>query len=137
MKNKIHKYDFLIVGAGMIGCLTALSLVKKKFKVLVIEKENLRIEDTRTLAVNAKSRDFLKELNLWDDLKETQPIQNIYIKDYINSKELIFENKEEEMGTVIYNKELLLKTRGILLYKKLLYKYIVTKIYISIQNKVI
>ena len=121
MKNKIHKYDFLIVGAGMFGCLTALLLIKKKFKVLVIEKDNLRIEDTRTLAVNAKSRDLLKKLNLWNDLKETQPIQNIYIKDYINSKELIFENKEEEMGTVIYNKELLLKTRGILLYKKLLY----------------
>ena len=38
MKNKIHKYDFLVVGAGMIGCLTALSLLKKKFKVLIIEK---------------------------------------------------------------------------------------------------
>ena len=135
MKNKIHKYDFLIVGAGMIGCLTALSLVKKKFKVLVIEKENLRVEDTRTLAVNAKSRDFLKELNLWDDLKETQPIQNIYIKDYINSKELIFENKEEEMGTVIYNKELLLKTRGILLYKKLLYKNINISIEDLLESK--
>ena len=135
MKNKIHKYDFLIVGAGMIGCLTALSLVKKKFKVLVIEKENLRVEDTRTLAVNAKSRDFLKELNLWDDLKETQPIQNIYIKDYINSKELIFENKEEEMGTVIYNKELLLKTREILLYKKLLYKSINISIEDLLESK--
>ena len=32
MKNKIYKYDFLIVGAGMIGCLTALSLLKKNCK---------------------------------------------------------------------------------------------------------
>ena len=124
IKNKIHKYDFLIVGAGMIGCLTALSLLKKKFKVLVIDKGNLSINDTRTLAVNAKSRDFLKNLNLWKEIKKTQPIKNIYIKDYINSEELIFENKEEDMGTVIYNKELLSKARKILLNKKSIYKNI-------------
>ena len=31
MKNKIFKYDFLIVGGGLIGALTALSLYKKNF----------------------------------------------------------------------------------------------------------
>ena len=34
MKKKIHKYDFLIIGAGLIGSLAALALHKKKFKVL-------------------------------------------------------------------------------------------------------
>ena len=29
MKNKIHKYDFLIVGAGPIGSIAALALVQK------------------------------------------------------------------------------------------------------------
>ena len=124
MKNKIYKYDFLIVGAGMIGCLTALSLLKKKFKVLVIERSDLLGDDSRTLAVNARSRDFLKNLNLWKNLKETQPIKNIYIKDFINSQQLVFENHEEDMGTVIYNKDLLSKTRKILLDSKLLYKNI-------------
>ena len=33
MKNKIHKYDFLIVGAGLIGTLTALALQKKNFNL--------------------------------------------------------------------------------------------------------
>lgn len=130
IKNKIHKYDFLIVGAGMIGCLTALSLLQKKFKVLVIDKGNLSINDTRTLAVNANSRDFLKNLNLWNSLKQTQPIKNIYIKDYFNSEELIFENKEEDMGTVVYNKELLKNVRKVLLDKKSLYK----NINISFEN---
>ena len=100
----------------MIGCLTALSLLKK-FKVLIIEKNNLVNNDTRTLAVNASSRDFLKELNLWNELKQIQPIKNIYIRDYVNSEELVFENKKEDMGSVIYNNELLLKTRSILLKK--------------------
>ena len=124
MKNKIYKYDFLIIGAGLIGCLTALTLLNRKFKVLIIDKGDLSINDNRTLAVNAKSRDFLKSLNIWSELKKTQPIKNIHIKDYINSKEIIFENKKEDMGTVIYNKELLLKVRNILLNKKSLYKNI-------------
>jgi 2-octaprenyl-6-methoxyphenol hydroxylase len=135
IKNKIHKYDFLIIGAGMIGCLTALSLLKKKFKVLVVDKEDLSINDTRTLAVNAKSRDFLKYLNLWDELKQTQPIKNIYIKDYINCEDLIFENKEEDMGTVIYNKDLLFKARKILLDKKSLYKNINVSLEKLLQSK--
>ena len=108
----------------MIGCLTALSLLKKKFKVLVIEKSDLLGDDSRTLAVNARSRDFLKNLNLWKNLKKTQSIKNIYIKDFINSQQLVFENHEEDMGTVIYNKDLLSKTRKILLDRKLLYKNI-------------
>ncbi len=135
LKNKIHKYDFLIVGGGLIGCLTALSLLKKKFKVLVIDKGDLSINDSRTLAVNAKSRDFLKNLNLWNNLRQIQPIKNIYIKDYINSKDLIFENKEEDMGTVIYNKDLLKKVRKILLDKKLLYKNIDVSLIKSLQSK--
>ena len=53
MKNKIHKYDFLIVGAGLIGSIAALALVKKKFRVLVLDKENIIPKDSRTLAVNA------------------------------------------------------------------------------------
>ena len=40
MKNKINNYDFLIVGAGLIGAIAALALFQKKFKVLVIDKDN-------------------------------------------------------------------------------------------------
>ena len=39
MKNKIHNYDFLIVGAGLIGSIAAYSLHKNKFKVLIIDKK--------------------------------------------------------------------------------------------------
>ena len=38
MKNKIYNYDFLIIGAGLIGCLAALELIRKNYKVLVIDK---------------------------------------------------------------------------------------------------
>ena len=64
MKNKIHNYDFLIIGAGLIGSLTALALNKKKFKVLAVDKESKKLQDKRTLAVNANSKDFLVQLGI-------------------------------------------------------------------------
>jgi len=119
MKNKIHKYDFLIVGAGLIGALAGLELSKKKFKVLVVEKNNQSLLDQRTLAINANSRDFLKSLGLWHKLVN-EPIQKIIIKDQINDSPLEFEDLNEPMGSVIYNKDLLLKTRSQLKIKNIL-----------------
>ena len=107
MKNKIHKYDFLIVGAGLIGTIAALSLVEKKFKVLVIDKQNKINSDNRTLAVNANSIDFLKQLGIWSRLKfQPQPISKIFIRDDINKKPLVFENEDEPMGNVIFNRDM-------------------------------
>ncbi len=123
MKNKIHKYDFLIVGAGLIGTIAALALIKKKFKVLVIDKNNRTFEDNRTLAVNANSVDFLKSLGIWNDLRsKPQPIDKIVIKDYINKNPLIFENVNEPMGNVIFNKEIY--KRAVLKLKK--FKILIT-----------
>ena len=73
MKNKILKYDCLIIGSGLLGSLLAISLIKKQYKVLVIEKEGLSdgaFSDQRTLAVNANSRNFLKSIDLWDKLNK-------------------------------------------------------------------
>ena len=62
------------------------------------------------MAVNANSKDFLKSLDIWNNLKnKPQKINKIIIKDSINKSPLIFENKKEEMGNVIFNNELLLK----------------------------
>ena len=107
MKNKIYKYDFLIIGAGLIGAIAALSLVKKKFKVLVIDKKNSINKDKRTLAVNANSVDFLKKLGIWNELKiKPQPINKIVIQDNYNTQDLVFENDKETMGNVIFNKDM-------------------------------
>tara|TARA_B100000575_G_scaffold282540_1_gene274357 strand:+ start:933 stop:2054 length:1122 start_codon:yes stop_codon:yes gene_type:complete len=107
MKNKIYKYDFLIIGAGLIGAIAALALVKKKFKVLVIDKKNSINKDNRTLAVNANSVDFLKKLGIWNKLKiKPQPINKIVIQDNHNTQDLVFENDKESMGNVIFNKDM-------------------------------
>ncbi len=121
MKNKIYKYDFLVVGAGLIGSIAAFALYKNNFKVLVIDKEKNAKFDRRTLAVNANSKDFLIKLGIWASLKSNpQPINKIVIKDYINSSPLIFENPSEAMGNVIHNTELLKIVRNKLEVKKIL-----------------
>ena len=108
MKNKIFKYDFLVVGGGLIGALAGLALHKKNFKVLVIDKKKDILLDKRTLAVNANSKGFLEQLGIWDNLtSQSQSINKIVIKDYINSSPLVFSNRDEPMGSVIFNSEML------------------------------
>ena len=120
MKNKIHKYDFLIVGAGLIGSLAALALYKNNFKVLVVDKEKKILNDRRTLAVNANSKEFLDNLGIWDNLKSTpQSIDKIVIKD-LHNKPIIFENISEPMGSVIFNFEMLKIVRDKLINLKIL-----------------
>ena len=119
MKNKIYNYDFLIIGAGLIGCLAALELIRKNYKVLVIDKNEKQLSDNRTLAVNANSTDFLKNLGLWKNLQsKSEPIKKIFISDYINTKKLTFSHQPEEMGNVIYNKDLLFNSRKKLKLKR-------------------
>ena len=121
MKKKILNYDFLIVGGGLIGSLTAVTLHKKNFKVLVIDKNKNLLVDQRTLAVNANSRKFLNDLNLWTKLKnKSEAIEKIIISDYINRDKIIFENNDESMGSVIFNADLQIILRNYLKKHKLL-----------------
>jgi 2-octaprenyl-6-methoxyphenol hydroxylase len=121
MKNKIFKYDFLIVGGGLIGSLAAIALLKKNLRVLVIEKNKTLPKDQRTLAVNANSRDFLKHLGIWEKLKsEHEPINKILIKDYINKEDLVFHDPQDSMGSVIFNSSLLKIAWDILIQKKII-----------------
>lgn len=124
LKNKIYNCDFLIVGAGLIGSLAALSLLKKNYKVIVLEKSKSISNDNRTLAVNANSRDFLTELGIWSKIsKNCEPIDKIIIKDYINKDNLIFDNHNEPMGSVIFNTELLKIARKELQKNKCIMNY--------------
>ncbi len=125
MKKKIFNYDFLIVGGGLIGSLTAVTLHKKNFKVLVIDKSKNLPLDQRTLAVNANSRKFLNDLNLWTKLKKkSEAIEKIIISDYINRDKIIFENKNESMGSVIFNADLQKILRNYLKKNKLIFNNI-------------
>ena len=137
MKNKIFKYDFLVVGGGLIGSLAALSLYNKKLKVLVIDNKTNIPTDQRTLAVNPNSRDFLDNLGVWSSIR-TKPksIKKIIIKDYINSSPLIFTNNKDAMGNIIYNVDMLKTVRQKLKKLKILKTNININLDKLIPNKI-
>ena len=112
MKKKIHKYDFLIIGGGLIGSIAAVALQQKNFKVLVIEK-NSKSSDNRTLAINSNSKSFLTSLGLWRNFKEKpENINKIVIQDYLNKEPLVFKNTQRPLGYVAYNQEILNKAKN-------------------------
>jgi 2-octaprenyl-6-methoxyphenol hydroxylase len=138
MKNKIFNYDFLVVGAGLIGALTALRLSQSKYKVLIVDKKSQSLKDNRTLAVNANSKDFLGQLGLWQKLKSCpEPINKIEISDSNHIAPLVFENDDEPMGNVILNHELLTSARNALMKKKILFNNIDISLTDILENKVI
>jgi len=65
------KYDVLIVGAGVTGALLFLSLKNKDIKVGLIDSRDSAPNSYRHLSLNNKSMSFLKELDVWDDLRKT------------------------------------------------------------------
>jgi 2-octaprenyl-6-methoxyphenol hydroxylase len=138
MKNKIFNYDFLVVGAGLIGALTALRLSQSKYKVLIVDKKSQPLKDNRTLAVNANSKDFLEQLGLWQKLKSCpEPIDKIEISDSNHITPIVFENDDEPMGSVILNHELLTSAKDDLMKKKILFNNIDISLADILENKVI
>ena len=63
------KYDFIVVGGGLVGCLVSLILSKKNYSVCLVEKKIFKhiISDNFTpLSLTISTIQFLKKHNLWD-----------------------------------------------------------------------
>ncbi|KEI36038.1 2-octaprenyl-6-methoxyphenol hydroxylase [Francisella sp. W12-1067] len=77
------KYDIAIVGGGVVGLLTSLTLAKAKLNIIHIEKDELEVKnDNRSLALSYSSIAFLNTLEIWDKItSSTQPIQKVHISD--------------------------------------------------------
>lgn len=81
-----HHVDVTILGAGLVGALTALFLRKAGLRVAIIEAKDLTLpvlssaipKDRRTTAVSYGSSIILEEAGLWNDLNpHTSPIYTI------------------------------------------------------------
>ena len=67
----------------------------------------------------------------------SEPINKIIIGDYINSKNLFFDQKNESMGSIVYNRDLLSLAHNKLLKNDLIYKNIRINLSHLSENQVI
>lgn len=80
----LKKFDFLVNGGGLVGCLTSLVLSKKNYSVCLIEKNNFKntISDSYLpLSLTISSVEFLKQNKAWDsEIIKSNEIKKLNIK---------------------------------------------------------
>ncbi|MCD6046585.1 MAG: 2-polyprenyl-6-methoxyphenol 4-hydroxylase [Gammaproteobacteria bacterium] len=83
-------YHHIIIGSGLIGTIAAIALAQKSYHpIAIIDAKSLEYLDeqaspldTRTLALNASSIAYLKQLDLWRELAwQTCPIKQVHISE--------------------------------------------------------
>ena len=87
----MKKQKICIIGGGLTGLVTAISLSKLNIKVdLISDDINTNKKSSRTLAISQSNFDFLNRLNFQNNtnIKETAKILNKYSKQL--SKQLGF-----------------------------------------------
>ena len=110
-----QKFDFVISGAGLVGCLVASQLSNLGLKCCLIEKNKIKdipsFDNYSPLSLNYRSYLILKKFNLWEKiLPHAYPIRNLNIKSYHSLNRLAFNAKDidlNELGYVIDRRNLL------------------------------
>ena len=78
------RYDFVVIGGGLAGCMVCLSISSKNKSVCLIEKNRISkiiSDDYSPLSLSINSVNFLKEKNIWDEnLIKSNLIESLYIK---------------------------------------------------------
>ena len=102
-----HQHNIIIVGSGLVGMTLALMLSRQQYKVLILDKsskkELLEVKDFRTSAISQGSSRILKEISIWNKIKnKAQPINEIYVSEGINSNELDFKSEALNEGPLGY-----------------------------------
>ena len=70
--NKIHQYDYIIIGSGFGGSISALRLAEKGYKVLVIEKgKKYEVDDFPKSNWNLKKWIWLPSVGFYGIMKMT------------------------------------------------------------------
>ena len=133
-----NTHEVIVCGAGMIGLTFALLMAEKKVKVCIIDKNDKKLlfgqQDSRTTAISQGSARILRNLGIWDKLKnDFQPINQIFVAEGLGYHDITFDCKnlrEGPLGFIVDNK-LLRKT---LLTEVLKSKYISLKYDTEIFN---
>jgi len=78
----------VVVGAGLVGAVSALLLVQNGYRVTVVEQRSLRCKyaavdpmSTRTIALSERSRQMLEAADLWPDISNC-PIKSVHVSEH-------------------------------------------------------
>ncbi|XXF76695.1 FAD-dependent monooxygenase [Myxococcaceae bacterium GXIMD 01537] len=72
--------DVLVVGAGPTGLLLAAELARQGLKPRVVERRAERSEESRALAVQARTLEVLEHLGVLEDMRRhARPVQNFWV----------------------------------------------------------
>jgi len=121
------KFEYLVIGGGLVGCLVSLILSKNKHNVCLFEKNNFKkiISNSYVpLSLSINSVNFLKNNKIWDkEIFQSNEINNLTIKLFnsFNVTELVAQDINlDHLGCVVnklnflsYLREQCLKNRYI------------------------
>ena len=93
------KFDFIISGGGLVGCILASELSKLNFNCCIIEKNKFELSrksnNINPLSLNYRSRIILEKLKLWNLLKsECNPISELTLKHFNNLSRVKFQSND-------------------------------------------
>lgn len=128
-------YDVAVIGAGPVGCVTALALKSMGLSIAVLESQPMKttISDGRSLALSWNSYLILNRLHIWRQNMSAFPIESLHISDKGHFGKTVVNASDvnlSELGFVVPFKELLSNARESLLEKgvKTIYGQSATKI---------
>ena len=110
------KSDIVILGAGIVGMVTAIALSNRGIKTTIIEKrsqeELLSSKDERNIAITKTTEKWLRLNNIWNDLAEfAAKVNDIYVIDDKDENSMIHLYKKNnllhELGHMILNHDLI------------------------------
>lgn len=123
MPKLTHTNSITILGAGIIGLAQALLLLKNGFEVTLIDKSlhpdaeikcDPLVYDVRVLALTPQTKQFLYELDVWDDIQTQRicPYQAMLVWDGKGTSKITFEAASLQVDALGYivEQSIILKT---------------------------
>lgn len=102
------KYNFTIIGGGLVGCLASIVLSKKNYSICLIEKKSFKTiitDNFSPLSLTINTINFLKKNRLWDDeILKSSEIDKLTIKLFNSFNVVKFTSDDlngQKLGSII------------------------------------
>ena len=102
------KYNYTVIGGGLVGCLASIVLSKKNYSICLIEKKSFKTiitDNFSPLSLTINTIDFLKKNRLWDDgIFKSSEINKLTIKLFNSFNVVKFTSDDlngEKLGSII------------------------------------